>query len=157
ELPLLPESWKQVDWVPGSTSLGYQKNTRDFSAAIPAVPYAVRDYKPAAHLFDVHSWGFTSPPPDLGMGLQSNDKIGLLSVYAAFLYNTSERAAGFETGFSYHRLFPVLYLNFSDRNRNLEYADHTDHFTERTAAAGVSVPLNFSRGLYSTRLNLRAG
>jgi hypothetical protein len=156
KLTLDPGSWKRVDWVAGSTSLGYQKNTRDFSAEIPVTQYAAQDYQPVAHLFDVHSWGLTSPPPDLGVGLQSNDKMGLLSVHAAFLYNTSEQATGFETGFSYNRLFPVLYFNFSDRNRNLEYADHTDHFTERTATAGFYVPLNFSRGIYFTRLSLGA-
>src|SRR5215471_151738 len=157
ELPLDPSSWKPVDWVAGPTSLGYQKDTRDYSAAIPATQHPVQNYRAAPHLFDVHSWGVTSPPPDLGFGLQSNDKMGLLAANASFLYNTTEQAAGFQTGLSYSRYFPVLYFNFSDRNRKLEYVDRTDRFTERTAAAGFAIPLNFSRGIYFTRLNFGAG
>jgi hypothetical protein len=157
ELPLDPASWKRVDWVPGPTSLGYQKDTHDFSAGIPSTPYPVDGYRPSAHLFDVHSWGLTSPPPDLGVGLQSNDKMGLLGVNASLLYNTTEHAAGFETGLTYSRFFPVLYADFSDRNRRLEYVNRTDHFTERSAAAGFNIPLNFSRGLYFTRLSIGAG
>jgi hypothetical protein len=83
--------------------------------------------------------------------------MGLLRVNASFLYNTSEHATGFETGVSYSRFFPILYSEFSDRNRKLQYADHTDHFTERTAAAGFFVPLNLSRGVYFTYLNFGAG
>jgi WD40-like Beta Propeller Repeat len=156
ELPLDPASWKQVDWVAGPTSLGYQKNTHDVSGEIPATPYHVDSYRPSAHLFDVHSWGLTSGPPDLGFGLQSNDKMGLLGVNASFLYNTTEKTPGFETGLSYSRFFPVLYFDFVDRNRSLQYVDHTDHFTERSATAGFTIPLNFSRGMYFTRLSFGA-
>ena len=157
ELPLDPASWKPVDWVAGPTSLRYQKDTRDFSAAIPATQYPVQSYRPLAHLFDVHSWGVTSPPPDLGFGLQSNDKMGLLAANASLLYHTTEQTAGFQTGLSYSRYFPVLYFNLSDRDRKLTYVGRTDRFTERTAAAGFAIPLNFSRGLYFTRLNFGAG
>jgi hypothetical protein len=156
ELPLDPSSWKPVDWIAGPTSLGYQKDTRDYSTAISATLYPVQDYRPVAHLFDVHSWGLTSPPPDLAVGLHSNDKMGLLAANASFLYNTTEQEPGFQTGLRYSRYFPVLYLNFSDRNRKLEYVDHTDHFTERTAATGFTIPLNFSRGIYFTGLNFGA-
>jgi hypothetical protein len=148
ELPLDPSSWKPVDWMPGPTSTVQRKSGHDYTAEIPATPYPVERYHPAAHLFDVHSWGLTSPPPDLGIGVQSNDKMGLVGANASFLYNTTEQAAGFQTGISYSRFFSVLYFNFTDRNRRLEYADHTDHFTERTATTGFYVPLNFNRGLY---------
>src|ERR1019366_3487368 len=38
----------------------------------------------------------------------------------------------------------------------LQYVDHTDDFTERTAAAGFHIPLNFSRGYYRTNLSIGA-
>jgi hypothetical protein len=93
----------------------------------------------------------------LGVGLLSNDKMGVLASNASFIYNTTEQAPGFNAGFTYSRFFPVLYLNVTDQNRKLQYVDHTDRFTERTAAAGFAIPLNFSRGIYSTRLDFGAG
>lgn len=155
ELPLDPKSWTAVESLP-DVGLGYHGAYRDYSAEIPGTAYPADRYRPSLHLFEVHSWGFTSGPPDLGFGVMSNDKMHLMDFHASMLYNTNERAAGFTTGASYSRFFPVLDLNFSDRNRHLQFADHEDKWTERTAQAGFHIPLNLSRGYYYTGLSIGA-
>jgi hypothetical protein len=155
ELPLDPAAWTRADPVE-SSSLGYQPNYKDYSAGISSTKYSAQFYHPLAHLFDFHSWGLTSPPPNLGFGLMSDDKMGLLDLNASFLYNTNERAPGFETGFSYNRFFPVLDFSVADRERRLRFEDSIDNFTEHTASAGFHIPLNFSRGYYRTALSLGA-
>ncbi|SPE35337.1 conserved exported hypothetical protein [Candidatus Sulfopaludibacter sp. SbA6] len=155
ELPLDPSAWSPVDTV-ANISLGYHGPYRDFSSEAPATQYPVDHYRPSLHLFEFHSWGFTSGPPDLGFGLISNDKMGLMDFNASVLYNTNEGTAGFRTGVSYNRFFPVLDFSFSDRNRSLQFASGTENWTERAVTAGFHVPLNLSRGYYNTGLSIGA-
>ena len=72
------------------------------------------------------------------------------------LYNTDEGTFGYRAGFSYNRFFPVLDFSLADQGRRLQYVGYTDDFTERTAAAGFHIPLNFSRGIYRTNLSVGA-
>ncbi len=155
ELPLDPATWTRIDSM-GPSSLSYQPKSHDYSAEIPATQFPVQQYRPGLHLFDVHSWGPTSALPEIGFGIRSNDKMGLLDFRSSVLYNTSEAAPGFETAFHYNRFFPVLDFSFADRDRKLQYVGYADHFTERTATAGFHVPLNFSRGYYSTGISIGA-
>jgi len=156
ELPLDPTTWQRVGTTPYA-GLGYHGQVHDYSAEVPNTRYPVERYRPSVHLFDFHSWGFTSPPPDVGFGLMSNDKMGLMDFYASAIYNSNEHTPGFATGVSYNRFFPVLDFNFTDRNRRLQFVDHEENFTERTASAGFHIPLNLSRGYYNTSVTFGAG
>ena len=155
EIPLDPATWKLAEGQPYK-GIGYHGQVHDYSREIPATQYAVERYSPSLHLFDVHSWGFTSGPPNLGFGLMSNDKMRLMGWDASAIYNTDEHKPGFATSVSYSRFFPVLYLGFSDEGRRLTYVDRTVDFTQRTGTAGFYIPLNLSRGSYYTGLSLGA-
>jgi len=153
ELPLDPSTWTPINAV-GNSSIGYHGPFRDWSAGVPNTQYPVQVYHPSLHLFDVHSWGFTGEGQSLGVGIFSNDKMGLLSLRSAFLYNTNEGTPGFQTGFSYSRFFPVLDVSFSELGRRLQFVTGTQDFTERTVTAGFHIPLNLSRGDYNTGLSV---
>ncbi len=153
ELPLDPATWTPITTPAAPSSLGYLGTSHDYSAEIPAVAYPAGIYHPSFHLFDVHSWGPTWFPPEIGYGIESNDKMGLASSNASFLYNTNERAPGFTSGLSYARFYPVLDFGFSDRERKLRFVNQVDNFSERTASAGFHVPLNLSRGYTDTFLS----
>jgi hypothetical protein len=155
ELPLDPATWTRIDAVAPSSEV-FIKSQHDYSAQIPTTPFPVTPYHPALHLFDIHSWGFTGGPPNLGFGILSDDKMQLAEFNAALLYNTDESKFGYTTGFSYNRFFPVLDFSFTDRGRRLNYVGYTDDFTERTAAAGFHIPLDFSRGVYRTNVSVGA-
>ena len=155
ELPLDPSTWVPIDSVVNA-GIGYHGPYKDWSAQVPNTPLPVEPYHPSLHLFDFHTWGFTSPPPNLGFGLVSNDKMGLMSFNTSFIYNTNEGKPGVETGFSYSRFFPVLDVSYSEVGRRLEFVTGTQDFTERAATAGFHIPLNFSRGSYFTGLSVGA-
>ena len=155
EIPLDPANWTRIGATPYA-GLGYHGQTHDYSAEIPNTQYPVQIYSPSLHLLDVHSWGFTSAPPDIGFGIMSNDKMRLMNLDASVLYNSNEGTAGFATNVSYNRFFPVLDLGFADRDRSLQFSDHKETWTERTASAGFHIPLNFSRGYYVTGLSFGA-
>jgi len=83
--------------------------------------------------------------------------MGLLDFNASLLYTPTKNHWIFETGISYSRFYPVLELQaLVDRNRSLHFVDHTENWTRRTATAGFHVPLNLSRGYYSTGLSVGA-
>jgi hypothetical protein len=155
ELPLDPSTWTRVAGAP-FLGIGYHGPVHDYSQDIPATEYPVEGYSPSLHLFDVHSWGFTGGSPNWGFGVQSNDKMRLMSFEASAIYNSNEHTPGFATGVSYSRFFPVLYLGYSDMGRRVQYVDHTDDFTQRTGTAGFYVPFNLSRGSYFTGLRFGA-
>ena len=155
ELPLDPARWTRVDTVaPSSTA--YHDPVHDYSADIPSTQYPVARYRPGVHPFDVHSWGPDLALPDVGFSLYSNDKMGLFGFQASGFYNTDEHAPGVSTSFQYNRFFPVLDVGFSDRERRIQYVDHTEDFSERTASAGFYVPLNLSRGYYNSGITVGA-
>jgi Tol biopolymer transport system component len=156
ELPLDPSSWTRIAAVP-RTSFGYQGSFQGYRADAPVARYPVNRYSPSAHLFSVHSWGLTSGPPEVGAGLLSNDKMGLLDANASLIYDTNERTLGFRTSASYNRFFPVLDFAFAEQNRSVQFVNYTDNWTERTLYGGFHVPLNLSRGYYSTSVSLGAG
>ncbi|HYW46223.1 MAG TPA: hypothetical protein VE959_25380 [Bryobacteraceae bacterium] len=156
ELPLDPSTWTGMDSVP-QTRLGYLGGYRDYAAEAQATQFPVERYRPSLNLFSFHSWGPTSGPPDLGFGLLSNDKFGLMSFNASAIYDTNERAMGFQTGATYYGFYPALSLSFSERDRSLQFTDYKDTWTERTTYAGFHVPLNLSRGYYTTGLSVSAG
>jgi hypothetical protein len=155
ELPLDPASWTRIAAVPYA-GLHYLGQYKDYSSQAPSTKYDVDRYRPSLHLVTAHSWGLTSGPPEIGFGVMSNDKMGLMGLTASALYNTSEGTTGFQTGGYYSGFFPVLYSSFSDKNRRVEYVDHTANWTERTLTGGFYVPLNFSRGYYASGLSFGA-
>ncbi len=155
ELPLDPSQWVRAgNAVPSATA--FRGPVHDYSADITGTEYPVERYRPGMHPFNVHSWGPELLPPDLGFGVYSNDKMGLYGVQAFGFYNTDEGAPGFSTSFQYNRFFPVLDFGFTDRERKLQYPDHSVNFSEHTGSAGFYVPLNLSRGYYNSGVSIGA-
>jgi hypothetical protein len=156
ELPLDPSQWTRIAAV-FRANLAYHGGFRDSLAEAKGTEYAVSRYSPSAHLLSVHSWGPTSGPPDVGVGLISNDKLGLLDANASLIYDTNERTFGFDTGATYNRFFPALDFDFTDRGRSVQLANSQDNWTERVLYGGFHVPLNLSQGYYTTGISLGAG
>jgi len=149
ELPLDPSQWTKTDTVAPSAT-AFRGAVHDYSAEIPANPFAVENYRPGVHPFEVHSWGPDLELPDVGFSAYSNDKMGLFGLQASGFYDTYEHAPGVSTSFQYNRFFPVLDLGFTERVRKIQYLDRYDRFAEHTASAGFYIPLNLSRGYYNT-------
>jgi len=156
ELPLDPASWTPIEAVVNS-GLNYHGNYHDYSVDAAATQYPVERYRPSLNLFDFHSWGLTSGPPNLGFGLLSNDKMGLMDFDASLIYNTNERTTGFVTGLSYNGFYPALDLSAGDQNRSVQFVNGSQDWNERTVNAGFHIPLNLSRGYYNTGLDIGAG
>jgi hypothetical protein len=157
EMPLDPASWKPVETVE-SAGIGYHEtNAHDYSASYGNAQFESQPFHPLQRLFNVHSWGITSPPPQVGFGVVSTDKMGLLTSTVGLKYDMNEGTIGYQAAATYRAFYPVLDFGFVRQNREVRYADYTSKWTERTAAAGFYIPLNLSRGTYTTSLRFGSG
>ena len=152
EMPLDPANWRPIDRVQNAGLDYFEHGAHDYTAEMKTQTYRSEAYHPMAHLFNIHSWGVTSPPPGFGFGLISTDRMGLLNTTAAFTYDLNEQTTGLDLSGTFNALYPMIDFGFSRKNREARYPGFTEKWTERTARTGFHIPLNFSRGVYSTWL-----
>jgi hypothetical protein len=152
EMPLDPASWKAAQSVEYA-GIGYHEtNAHDYTETFGDTKYESQPYHPYRHLFNVHSWGVTAPPPQLAFGVMSTDKMGLLASSAALRYDMNEGTMGYGVGGSFQAFYPILDLGFNRQNREVRYTGYTSKWTESTSSAGFRIPLNLSRGIYTTSM-----
>ena len=126
--------------------------------------YEVTDYKRIKNLINVHSWlPLLSPDFSVGYEFYSANKLNDLFLTAGILHNLPTQAAKAYTSVSYQKYFNILdfSLQYGTENRiydksyfPLTKLDSIDTWKEANIGLGTWVPLNFSKGLYSTNLTL---
>lgn len=152
EQKLEPASWRPVEQIESAAINYHATGAHDYTPEVPSIAYEDQPYHRMRRLVNVHSWGITSPPPAMGFGVQSTDKMGPLNTTAAIVYDWNERTTGYEATASFSALYPVLDFSASRKNREVRHTDSTEKWTERAVRAGFHLPVNLSRGIYSTRL-----
>jgi hypothetical protein len=157
EMPLDAALWRPVEAVEYAGIDYHETGAHDYTAGEEAADYESRAYHPLRHLVNFHSWGVTSPPPEIGFGVVSTDKMGLLDLTAAMKYDINERTTGYELSGSFRALYAVLDGGLSRKDREVRYTDYTSKWTESTAWAGFHVPFNLSRGIYSASMAFGSG
>lgn len=168
EMPLKPSSWKRIEDIE-DRSLDYYEpliNQEQGGSVfddkdIPNHKYEVKNYSPAAHILNVHSWVPVPILPDIGLFLVSNDKLNTASLMGGIKYNANEKVFGFELFGSYAGFFPVLDFGISYGGRSSTYTNEKNVETryswrETSAVLGFRFPLNLSRGIYNTSLILES-
>ncbi len=159
EIPLNINNWIKFDSTAKRTE--YFRNEKTSENIVNIVGkekkevQQVKDYNPAKHLLNVHSW-LWSVSPDLEGGVESG-YIQLLSNDYLYYMSSSFFAQYNNTGYlgsganiTFKKFYPVISLSYYqqfDFNRML-----TDRYNFGTS---VSLPLNLSRHNYSRSLNLQ--
>ena len=156
ELPLDATSFRPLEEVRRS-KFDYHGEGHDYTADMVQTAYRPEKYNPLKHLLGMHSWGMTAAPPELGFGVQSDDKMHLLGWTVGYKYDLNEGTGGFDSSAAFRRFYPVLDFGFNHRDRKTRFADHTSRWTEQTTRAGVGIPLNLSRGIYYAGLFVGTG
>jgi len=152
EMDLQPSAWLPIEAVQSADIHYHETNAHDYTTEVPATLFPSRPYHRVAHLIDVHSWGVTSPPPHLGFGIHSTDKMGLLDFTAGMQYDWNERTTGYDLSGSFSGLYPILDFGLSRTAREVRFPTYKSKWAERAARVGFHIPWNLSRGLYSTWL-----
>jgi hypothetical protein len=164
-----PSTWRRIEDVE-RRDLGLyrplvaQEQGGNIFAEEPESPadYPVSDYAPSSHWSNFHSWGLLPTATELNLVVLSNDVLNTTSVLAGLDWNYNERTLGFGLSLSYQALFPLLELEAryggrTSTSTDSEGGDHRYGWREARLGAGFEVPLNLSRGVYSTFLTLGAG
>ena len=121
---------------------------------IPETIFPVKDYPSFSHLFNIHSWRPFFNDPDYTISLLSQNILNNFQSEVFIGYNSNEQYKKTGMGLSYGGFFPFLNIGAEYRiDRNGYFNGQKIYWNELLPYAGVSVPLNFSRGRWFTNLN----
>ncbi len=166
EMNLKPETWKNIKNIQ-DTGIKYYKtlvkqeagkniyDTDDFKK----YPVSEKKYRSGLKF---HSWGIYPLLTLLDINVMADNYLKTMSLQAGYLYNINENTHGGYLSFSYAKYFPVFSLAalYMQNNRTYQFSDGSSEYlawNEFSMNAGLSFPLNFSRGIYYRRLNLGLG
>jgi len=168
EMPLKPEKWVPIEHVQPNSIAYYQPliaqeqggNVLD-SEDIPQVKYPVQNYYPHKHLMNIHSWEWLPLIPDLAFNLVSTDKFNLFTFRIGPTYNINEKVFGAELHGVYSGLLPIIDFSLGHGGRSSSFKDNFGKtvnygWRESFARLRISLPMDFSRGVYRTTLSIGA-
>ena len=100
-------------------------------------------------------------PPNLSMGIISNDLLNTTALTLGIDYNFNEDVIGYSFNTSYGGFYPILDfgLRLGDRTKTYEEKNgenQTDVWEETSASLGFRIPLDLSVGIHYTKLQLSA-
>ena len=135
---------------------------------IPQQVYPVRRYRPLGHLLKIHSWAPRTDGANHSLKLTSSDLLDLSSLSSGVEYNSNEDAFSVLGDFSLSASYPIFSVGGRWGKRigvyeieeedgtkdDTDIKEITEKWTEKSLHAVVEVPLNFSRGPWSSSANL---
>jgi hypothetical protein len=162
ETDLNPEKWKKISSIE-VRDIGYykplvtQEQAGDVISDIPDNKYKV-DHYPLFYNFKPHSWVLLPLPPTIQLAAYSNDLLNNTSFDVGGQFNANEFTYSIGGSVSYSGLFPIfnMGINYTTRSDSSTVYQYKDTWEEKTANFGVTIPFDFSRGVYSRRLELGA-
>jgi hypothetical protein len=155
----VPVRFGENDPMPGYRIHALDHPPFQLPDTIPSGQYPVKPYAASAHLFHFHSWRPYINDPDYQFALVGENILNSLQsqVYAG--YNRNEQYKTLGADLSYGALFPFFHAGVEyliDRKAYFAGA-HKIYWNELQANAGLSVPLNLSRGRWLTGLEAGTG
>ncbi len=173
-MPLKPTEWKKIE-----SNREEEKKVEYFKpfasqeagnilAHIPDSVYAATPYKKLSNAIKIYSWGIDpiSNLPELSIGLRSVDMLSTTTVETGFRYNNNEKRFGKYFRLSYQGLYPQFFFSFFDDRRKTIFPKKDGETTLSNIAydlirsenlnLGLGLPLIFSSGPYTRKLNLSA-
>ncbi len=173
--PLASEKEKAWDELPPFAINFYEPLVEQEGGSIfdkvPNENFEVKKFNKWSGILNFHSWLPQLSPPLVGASLLSDNKFSTLSAEISGYYNLNDDEWSAVAGLTYAELYPFINLSFSRINRSnnfyrferssendtLLYTNfYSESWSENRYIAGLSLPLNLSRGNAFHRLNLRA-
>ena len=127
----------------------------------PNKKYEVKKYRKLAHPINIHSWYPIIDANTIDYTVVSENILKTLEGTASYRFNRNDQSSSILGNISYGGLYPIisaganqmLYRSFYYKNDN-ETID-TLRWNENNYNVGIKIPLNFSKGLYNSRLTLQ--
>ncbi|MCP4151677.1 MAG: hypothetical protein GY757_28295, partial [bacterium] len=165
-MKLEPGEWKRIEEVE-DRSLNYflplleqeQGKAIPDCVDIPIKEYEVKGYLGWKPRLNFHSREIEYTDPEMRLNFLSNDKLSKTALTAGVVFNRNERVFRFDMEGRYSGLYPELEFGGGYGNRGFSYMNSeggigSSNWRETTAFCGIRVPLNLSRGIYSTGISI---
>lgn len=136
---------------------------------IPSEQFEIKKFNKWKGIINPHSILPFLAPPVYGFEILSDNKFSTLSASAGADYNVNDREWTFFGNLSYAELFPVVNLGVqsairstaffninAETSNSVRYRAYSQEWRENRLTAGLSVPLNLSKGNLINRVNLWA-
>ena len=172
-MPLDPATWTPIEQVVDRRVRYYEplidhEQGGSVLADIPQQVYPVRRYRPLGHLLKIHSWAPRTDGAIHSLKLTSSDLLDLSSLSSGVEYNSNENAFSVLGDFSLSAWYPIFSVGGrwgkrigvyeieeeDDTKYDSDIKEVTEKWTEKSLHASVEVPLNLSRGPWSSFANL---
>ena len=172
-MPLDPATWTPIEQVVDRRVRYYEPliDQEQGGSVLPDLPqqvYPVHRYRPLGHLLKIHSWAPRTDGANHSLKLTSSDLIDFSSLSSGVEYNSNENAFSVLGDFSLSAWYPIFsvggrwgkrigvyeFEEEDDTKYDSEIKEVTDKWTEKSLHASVEVPLNLSRGPWSSSANL---
>lgn len=149
-----------ISWKPVDAGLNYHSGwlTPDFKeggdillGSVPDRHFNVRKYPKGTKLINFHSWLPYFDDPNYSLTLYGDNILNTASTSIGYTYNRNEGSSALSANFIYGALFPYLQAGATYTfNRSDYFANRGRlYWHEMDVHAGITVPLNFSSGMYS--------
>ena len=165
--------WRPYVNRPGSINyfqtLVEQEGGESIVSKVPSQQFETRRFNKLSGLINPHSMLPLLDPPLYGLEILSDNKFSTLSASAGAYYNSNDEDWTYVGNLSYAQFFPVFNLGFRGANRSsfiyqrsrttensIQVKNYLQEWKENKVTAGLSLPLNLSRGIFSHRLSLAA-
>ncbi len=164
-----PQDWEeysltQANDVSDFNFLSLEAEGTDITGEIPSGKYETKPYSKASKLINVHSWSLYFEDPNYEWAIRSNNILNTLNMNLGVRYNRNDEAFTYFFNAAYGQYYPLLTASASIGKRNVpaQLVDENNNpvgmidisWWESSIRPGISLPFNFSSGLYNRQLNL---
>ncbi len=175
-IPLDPTTWKKIEDVEirkveyFATDENRYKMKNIYDPEDPETKdselknYNISNYKEINNIINIHSWGIMGgeTTQDIAFNIFSNNMLNTLILNAGINFHPIISSYFGFFNASYQKYFAAINLSvqsgkhahYYDKNL-VTQIDSIDTWKQDNISAGISVPLNFSRGVYSRYFNIK--
>jgi hypothetical protein len=121
---------------------------RNIFKEFPEETYTSEKYRPLLHSINFHTWGFDYDDPVISLRALSTNVLNNVELAAGVNYNYDRDVYQPFGRLRVSALYPDVSLGVSTAKRSAVFEDELNTWREWNLSASLSVPLNYSRGLY---------
>jgi len=139
-------------------------NEKSIIQDVPTKKFPIKKYKKSTQFFEIYGWIPWVIPPNFGLSMLLQNKIGTVQSRLTYVYNTNEGASQFSARVDYAQIYPKFFAQAShtlNRNANLleppldqipgEFTGRS--WAETIAGGGVNLPFYMTRGKWNRFLS----
>ncbi len=155
-----PEEWIKISKT-RSSDLPYYLETehlegRNILSEVSNHKFETSLYPADAKILKFHSWLLNTDGTEFSATLFSENILNNVNIQPKYRYNSNVKGSYLDVNINYGKWFPIYQFQYSyalPRIQKSSNGARSFDVSQQSVRPGVIIPLNFSRGIYSTTLN----